>query len=213
MQKIDLRPVFNKEPNKLLPLSTRHNLSIRRTGEMDEVTIDFKAKRGYFEKQNDKDCLVHSFNNAFGRQVLQKQQVLDYIYQRAEVIYEKWCKKRTPHAKIDEKMDAFFHSVMHDKNTFFTAQVVWKAAQKLGIINRIIRIPELSNSRYLEGSIPDWATKKPIVILGESPYGFNHAIAVRDMMIYDSEMKNPLPWSLENLAKCLKTVHGGYAFD
>ena len=179
---------------------------------MDDVNIDYRVKYGYFEKQNEQDCLIHALNNAFGYEVIKKKEVLDYIYSRATDVFEKWCRKKTPHAEIEKKIDRYFKSVMKGKNTFFTAEVVWKAAEKIGTINKIMRIPEFS-SRYIEESIPEWASKKPIVLLGESPMGFNHAIAVRNHMIYDSEQKEPLPWSKKNLMRSFKEIHGGFAFE
>jgi len=188
---------------------------------MDEVPINYsyKTKYEYFEKQNEKDCLIHSINNAFGRKVLTKQDVLEFIYRNAEQMYAKLCGSGKDAGPI---VDNYLSSTMREKNTMFSANIIWRAAVESGNVKRIIKIPGFS-SKYLYLSeakesdmatlFPEWSRKKPIVVLGATSSGSNHAIAVRDGLIYDSEKKAPMALTLENLRRSLSEIHAAYAFD
>lgn len=174
---------------------------------MEEEAVSYKSKV-FFEKQNEKDCLIHSINNAFGKSILTKDQVLDHIRKTAEKIHAKWCcTKEDPH----EKVQAYLDSVMLDKNTMFSAEVIWRAAVSSKAVRRAVKIPGFSSRYSLK--IPDWVKDKPVVILGEAKSGMNHAIALRKGMIFDSENPKPVPYTPENLAKSLVEVHAAYTFE
>jgi len=176
---------------------------------------DFLNLKGgiFFEKQNEKDCLIHAINNAFGRSVLDKEKVLGYIRENASKIYQRWCcSDRDPEQEVKRYID----TVMLDRNTMFSADVIWKAAMHSGAVKRVIKIPGFSG-RYADGKItkalPVWARSKPVVILGETPEGGNHAIALRDGRLFDSESAGPAEFTDANLKVILRDVHAAYAFE
>ena len=177
---------------------------------MEEEAVSYKGGI-FFEKQNEKDCLIHSVNNALGRQALTKGHVLKYIEKNVEKIHTKWCRTGND---PEEKVRKYLSTVMMDKNTLFSADVIWKAALDSGAVGKIVKIPGFSSrySKDLEKAIPEWARSRPIVILGETPSGTNHAIALRDGLIFDSELPGPVRFSSDALKRSLTDVHAAFVF-
>lgn len=167
-----------------------------------------KAKFGYFERQNEDDCLIHAINNAIGRKVLVKSQVLDYIYTKAEEVYRRWCGKISNPA---DKMEKFISTTMEGKNTMFSAKIVMDAARSVGVVKDVIKIPGFTDI-YIDQvtPLPSWAADKSIMILGESTSGTNHAIGMRDGVIYDSESRAPTPFTIKSIKGIFKEIHAAY---
>lgn len=156
----------------------------------------------YFEKQNSKDCIIHSLNNAFGRRVITKDEVLTYISETVK----KYAADNG--YDLNDRRVVDFRNKLSTNSTFFTADVVWKAAEKLGRIGPHVPIPGFGGVQTNVEDLPSIVkNNSSIVILGVSRHG-PHAIAVRNGAIYDSQLhsKGPRPFTNKELAKSLNDV-------
>lgn len=166
----------------------------------------------YFEKQNSRDCVIHSLNNAHGHQVISKENILAYI-DTAVDRYEKKLISRGQSPKDVKKKVKHYKKTLSDKGTYFSAELVWKAAQYYGTVGDYIHVNGYSYEyASVEKTFMDWAKKMPVVVLGEIGKE-RHAIAVRNEMIYDSEKDGPIPLTDANMKKCLDVIYGAYAFS
>lgn len=201
---------------------------------MEEEVDDYRRRYGsYYERQHSKDCLIHSFNNAFGRHAVDKRDVLEYIYTKADAMHDGLCRAGEPRNNVKQRVNEYLDGVMTN-NTYFTADVVWGAAQRMGVFKDFYRVPGFAYGTPLpeEGhhqqqqqtgskrkkaapapTLPDWALALPVVVLGSTDTGSNHAVAIRDGSIYDSEIAgSEVAYSAETLSRILPVVHGAFAF-
>lgn len=161
--------------------------------------------RYYFEKQNSKDCILHSFNNAFGFKAIDKPGLLDYIEQR--VRHDMEAGGRGTERDIRLRYSG--------GKTLFSADVAWDYAQKIGVYAERVRLPGFSTPFLNMKAAKDPAVAShPIVVLGGDYEGNMHAIAIRDGMIYDSERhdEGPRPLTKRELERSIPKVFGAYAF-
>jgi hypothetical protein len=166
----------------------------------------------YFEGQNDKDCTIHSINNAFGRRVATKELVLTHIETTLKNQNDKLARLGLDDDEIKRKEDVARNRYSSGK-TFFAADIVWDAVKHKGLFYMVIPIPGVGNHPDILETVPELKSR-PIIILGRVKNGYNHAIAVRDGMIYDSEYvkSGPRPITTANLKKSLHEVYGAYVF-
>jgi len=132
----------------------------------------------FFERQNDRDCTIHSLNNAMGRQVVTKKQVLDYVKR----LTDRYA--AAGHSADETKR---FRDKMAKDDTFFTADVVWSAAKNLGTVGRISPVPGFGGDFANLDSLPSWVRNGHLVFLGLDPKGHPHAVGARGGYIYDSQ--------------------------
>lgn len=182
---------------------------------MEETCVSYRTRYGsFYERQNSKDCLIHAINNAFGSKVLLKADVIEHIYETADNMHTKLCQANEVDG--DEKVNDFLDSVMTN-NTYFSSKVVFDAAKSKKIFKSYHRVPNFSyrtKDRALKLKLPAWTTHIPVVILGSAHSGSNHAIAVRDGLIYDSENKgDPVKYTPNALYDILKVVHNAIVFE
>jgi hypothetical protein len=153
----------------------------------------------FFERQNDRDCTIHSLNNAMGRVVVTKEQVLRHIRNHTDAYAASHTSEETRR----------YRDKMAEGNSFFTAETVWKTAQDLGTIGPAVPIPGFAGEfADLEQQLPSWVLKAPLVFLGLDTKGNTHAVGARDGYIYDSQRwsKGPKPLTNHNLSKSLSRV-------
>jgi hypothetical protein len=170
-------------------------------------------RRPYFQAQNDKDCVIHSFNNAFGGTVIDKGEVLAHIENKVRALASELALRGADAMEIAKKTRA-----MRDRyssgTTFFSADIVWQAAKEKGLYKYHVPIPGVSTPYVRMASFTPDVIRHPIVVLGSNGAGRTHAIAVRGGLIYDSEMskKGPRPLTKENLLASIKNIFSAYAF-
>lgn len=162
----------------------------------------------YFEKQNEQDCTIHALNNAVGRTIITKEEVVDYI----DELVEKYAEKHKEGTAKDLK--EYRKRFSNKRTTFFTAEIVWMTARALGRIKGWSPIygfggPGFNSVRYLK-AMGD-RMPKHIVVLGIEPRGAHHAIAVRDGMIFDSLRKKPVLLTDEEMKKSFDDILGSYS--
>lgn len=175
------------------------------------------VSRGYFEGQNGRDCVIHSLNNAFGFEVVNKVDVLRHINERVADLVEE-TRRRDPSITPRElrALEKKARSQYSDGKTFFAANVVWDAAREGGAYAVHAKIPGMASPFVRIGALLDnpVVSSSPVVLLGEAPGGSRHAVAARDGMLYDSERSSEgaVPISAQELKKSLAHVYGAYAF-
>ena len=168
----------------------------------------------YFESQNDRDCTIHSLNNAFGRAVVDKDEVLAHIEKVVEKQVQGLHRKGLGEDDI-EKKQKIIRNKYSSGDSFFSADIVWDTAKSAGEFYETIPIPCLTKPFYrLDVLLLPEIRDKPVVLLGQANGRSNHAIAVRDGMIYDSEKRKEGPREIneKNMKKSLTQVYGGYVF-
>lgn len=167
----------------------------------------------YFEGQNSKDCVIHSLNNAFGRRVVTKDEVLKHIECKVAELVRSLERKNTPEDIVQNKV-LKLRERYSDGKTFFAADIVWDTAKKKGVFHSYVSIPGFSSPHVRMSSITPQVAAKPIVVLGGDDNGGTHAIACRKGMIYDSERvrEGPVPLDINQLKKSLPKVFSAYVF-
>lgn len=168
----------------------------------------------YFEEQSERNCTIHSFNNAFGRKILDKVDVLAFIDVEARKLRSSLEDMGMDAFQIEKEVNRYKHN-SSTGGTNFKASEVWSAGKILkqshyGYVPLpAVRTPVLDINPILNS--PE-VSSRPIVVLG-SIYDNPHAIAIRDGRIYDSE-SHPTVYDLtrENLLKCLDKIVGAYVF-
>lgn len=165
----------------------------------------------HFEPQTGRDCTIHSFNNAFGGPVLEKEAVLAKI---EEVVGAQLDRLRTNTA-ISEAELARRETVMRDRysdgDSFFAADIVWAAGKDH--YHEAIRLDGVEAPfGHIELLLLPEIRARPVIVLGKVKH--NHAIACRDGHILDSEFAalGPRPIDAKALAKSLREVRGAYVF-
>lgn len=167
----------------------------------------------YFESQNNKDCVIHSLNNAFGRTVIGKEEILSLIESKVQRLVQGLLMSGASPQEISRK-----ERTMRDRyssgSTFFSADIVWEAAKNKGVYALHMPIPGVASPYVRMASFTPDILARPIVVLGGDGHKGTHAIAVRDGMIYDSERarEGPVPLSKDQLHRSLKRVFGAYVF-
>lgn len=184
-------------------------------GDSDKEIIkrlnDKPAESDFFERQNSRDCVLHSLNNAHGKVVVTKEEVLKYIDKTIQT-YEDNLLSRGQPEKVVKKKAQEYRKKLADKDTYFSAEVVWKAAQNSGTVGDFVQLTGYAYEYAdVNTTFMSWAKKLPVVVLGENQKE-RHAIAVRNEMIYDSENQKPVPLTNENMKKSLEVVFAAYAF-
>lgn len=156
---------------------------------------------GYFEKQHDRDCTIHSFNNALGYNALTKAQVLENIQKHVDAFIKQ--NELPPNSPEVKK----FRNMYSEGDSFFTAEIVWDTAIKLGVIRGMIPIPGFGGSFTNVESLPSWVRESNIIILGVNKKGFPHAIAAREGYLFDSDKCcEPITFNTKNLRTIFKKV-------
>ena len=161
----------------------------------------------YFEPQNDKDCTIHSINNAMGRRVISKREVLSHIGARVKV----YAAKLGLDVR-DERVKVYRNKLSTD-STFFSAEAVWKAAEELGHIGKQVPVPGYGGKFTKVASLPTWVREKSsIVLLGLDAAGGMHAVAVREGKLLDSQLHNRgyRPFTDKELSKSLSNIFAAY---
>lgn len=171
----------------------------------------------YFEGQKSKDCVIHSLNNAFGRQVVTKPEVLSHIDQVVEMQMQKFAGGGGVAAMSNQELgrrEKVIRAKYSSGRTFFAADIVWETAKKSGTYAMHMPIPGFSSPFLRIETLTPEILSRPIVVLGGNHNGGTHAIAIRNGFIYDSERKKdgPRPLTREELGKSLKKVFGAYVF-
>jgi hypothetical protein len=167
----------------------------------------------YFEGQQSRDCTLHSFNNAFGRQIVTKDAVLARIESLVRELTHNLIEKMVPPAEIAKRV-ARMRNQYSSGRTFFSADVVWDTGKDLGAYKVRMPIPGFSSPYIRFGSMTPDVVARPIVVLGGDHKGNRHAIAVRGGLIYDSERyrEGPRPLNKDELKRSLPDVYNGYVF-
>ena len=143
---------------------------------------------------------MHSLNNAMGRVAVTSQEVGQYV------------ERMVAEAQIESEKERnrYKRQLAGGKNTYFAAEVVWRAAMALGRIGPQMVIPGFSGRFAKVAHLP-----KPLpahmVLLGVEPREGRHAVAVRNGVLYDSLRESPVPFTDAELAKSLSHVFGAYA--
>ena len=96
-------------------------------------------------------------------------------------------------------------------DTFFTADVVWDAAQAKGAFAQRSRVPGVASPYIDMAAFTPEVLSLPVVVLGKHG-NYTHAVALRDGMIYDSEKKGARPLTKRNLLDSLDPIYGVYVF-
>ena len=168
----------------------------------------------YFEGQNSKDCVLHSINKAFGREVVTKEEVLRHIEERAQELKKKLEAQGLPEEEISKRLKKL-RTRYSSGRTFFAADIVWDTVKSKGLYKLHVPIPGFSSPYIKLSSMTPEVLRKPIVVLGGDHHGGTHAIAIRNGMIYDSERAKegrPAPLTLADLKKSVPKVFGAYVF-
>jgi hypothetical protein len=158
----------------------------------------------YFEQQREQDCTIHSLNNAMGLKVITKDEVVGYI---DKLVQEYREEKKIEISRSDEIN--YRKRFSNKRTSFFTAEIVWRAAQDLGRIGPQIPIPGFSGAFAKIKNLPK-PTPNHIIMLGVEPKEGHHAIAIRDGVIFDSLRSKPVPLTEDQLKKSLRDIFGAY---
>jgi hypothetical protein len=155
----------------------------------------------FFEKQNSKDCSVHSLNNAMGRVIITPEEVSAEIDKRVAAYASILS------LPLDSKVVSIYKKQLVDNDTFFSAESVWYAAAALGRCTLPKRLA------YPGSLTPEIVHKDHLIFLGKGKEGEPHAVGVRNGEIYDSLNKSntPIPLTEENISAIYKQVLGVYA--
>lgn len=155
----------------------------------------------FHERQNSKDCSVHSLNNAIGREVITTEEVSRELEKRISSY------ARALGEPLDSKKVLKYRKSLSKNNTFFSAESVWYAAAALGksTVPKQVKYEEaVAGGKYANSSL---------VFLGRGIDGPHHAVGARGGMIYDSLNTGPaVPLTDENIKKIYKEVLGVFAF-
>ena len=167
----------------------------------------------YFEAQHSKDCVLHSLNNAFGKCVVTKDEVLAYIEKKIVKVLDDLRAKGAAPSELHSR-EVEMRSRYSSGRTFFSADIVWETAKEKGLYYATYTIPGLATPHVDMSRVTPEVTKRPIVILGGDFRGATHAIASRNGYIYDSERfrEGPVELTKPQLIKSLPKVFGAYAF-
>jgi len=169
----------------------------------------------YFEGQNRKDCTLHSVNNAFGREVATKADVLLLIDKKATDLHDALLAKGEPQESVDKAVKKLRNRYSDDKGkTFFAADIVWETVKGKGAYGLHLPIPGFSSPYLKMDLLTPEILQRPIVVLGGNPGGGTHAIAIRGGRIYDSEFSalGPQELTKKNLSHSLPKVFAAYVF-
>jgi hypothetical protein len=152
----------------------------------------------FFEKQQDRDCVVHSLNNAVGRVVVTKAQVL----KRIDKLTAEFGAAHSP-----EETKRYSDSLAVG-GTFFSADVVWDTAKSLGTIGEVVVMPGFGGDFADLDTLPSWVRSSSLAVLGLDMKGRPHAIAARGGVLYDSQRwrEGPRPLNNSELSKMLSRV-------
>lgn len=166
----------------------------------------------YFEGQSNKDCVIHSFNNAFGTKVLTKEDVLAYINKKISQKMAQFALTLS-NAELAQK-ERMARARYSSGKTFFAADIVWECGKSKGAYKVHTSIPGFSTPYLRMDVMTPVVLAHPIVMLGGNNSGGTHAVAVRNGKIYDSERKSegPRPLTRVEVKKSLPKVFGAYAF-
>ena len=153
----------------------------------------------FFERQNDRDCTIHSLNNAMGRVVVTKRHVLEYVKQ----LTDRYA--AAGHSADEVKQ---FRDRMAKDDTFFTADVVWSTAKSLGTVGQIAPVPGFGGDFANLDTLPSWVRNGHLIFLGLDPKGHPHAVGARGGYFYDSQRwsEGARPLNNEELAKVMGRV-------
>jgi len=122
---------------------------------------------GYFEKQNNRDCTLHSLNNAFGKVIISKDEVLEYIDKQSRRYQQSLEKTKGYSKKQVQELVLNFKEKMCTQKTYFSAEITWKAAQKLGRIGDFIKLDGYAKCYAdVNKTFMEWAKELPVVVLG-----------------------------------------------
>ena len=172
----------------------------------------------YFEKQHDRDCTVQSLNNALGGRALDRSEVLKYIDRKVkeETKYVRENGGLRTAALGNKEIARRLREKYASGNSYFAADVVWDCARDKGVISAYAELPGF-RTPFVYQSTVDMARRimhgRAGVILGKTPGGANHAVAVRggetllDTMLHGL---GPRPFTIENLRKSLSEIYGAY---
>lgn len=168
----------------------------------------------YFEGQHSRDCVIHSLNNAFGRCVVTKPEVLAYIETRVAEEMEKLKARSNMTPQDLERKEKVMRARYSSGKTFFAADIVWLCAQSKGVYKVHAPIPGFTTPFLRMEVMTPKVTAHPIVLLGGGRGGGTHAVGIRKGLIYDSERidEGPRPLTKEEVKLSLPKVFGAYAF-
>jgi thioredoxin reductase len=166
--------------------------------------------RLYFEKQNERDCVIHSLNNAMGRNVINKQEVLEYIAERERELAKKLMEMGIDEKEVKRRCKQFRNKVATGES-YFSAEIVWQAAKDMGRIGEPREISGYNGEWWVEKDMGKYM-RDGFVVLGEKNRGFKHAIAVRGGYIYDSEIGEPIEYNEDNMRKLMIEIYSAYRF-
>lgn len=161
----------------------------------------------YFEPQRERDCTIHALNNAMGRQVISRREVISSINKQVAQFASK------NGLRMSDEQTERYRSKLSTDSTFFSAEAVWKAAEALGRIGPQVPIPGFGGSFARVSDLPSWVVRDGhIVILGVDTHGHMHAIAARGGKLYDSQMhsKGPRAFTDRELSKSMGEVFVAY---
>jgi hypothetical protein len=168
----------------------------------------------YFEGQNSRDCVIHSLNNAFGRTVVTKPEVIEYIERRVAKEMEKF--RESPNMTPDDldRREKVMRARYSSGKTFFAADIVWLCAKDKGAYKVHVSIPGFTTPFLRMEAMTPSVVAHPIVLLGGNSGGGTHAVAIRGGMLFDSERikEGPRPLTKPELKKSLPKIFGAYAF-
>jgi hypothetical protein len=159
----------------------------------------------FFEKVRDQDCAIHSLNNAMGRKIIEKKEVVAFIDEMVERFRRDL---RMDISRADEMQ--YRHRFSEKCSSFFTAEIVWKAAQEAGRIGPQIPIPGFGGKFSAVANLPVPLPPRMVVLGIEPTTRTQHAIAVRDGKIYDSLRDEPAPLTDAELRESLSEVFAAY---
>lgn len=172
---------------------TRHTRAMLHQQPEQQQRFDF------FERQNERDCTIHSLNNASGRVVVTKKQVLEKI----DRMVADFAKTHDDPAQVEK-----YKKQLTVKNSFFSAETVWDTAIELGTVASMSPVPGFGGDFADLDHLPSWIIKAHLVFLGLDAKGHPHAVGARDGRIYDSQRwrAGPLPLDNKNLGFVLSRV-------
>lgn len=158
----------------------------------------------FFEKQNDRDCTIHSLNNAMGAVVVTKPQVLARIDRLTKEYSAGPGSGQRPSAEEIRR----YRDRMASGNSFFSAEVVWDTAVELGTVGSVSPVPGFGGDFANLDTLPSWVRSASLVFLGLDSKGRPHAVAARDGLIYDSQRwaSDPKPLNNRELSKVMNRV-------
>jgi hypothetical protein len=168
----------------------------------------------YFEGQRSKDCVIHSFNNAFGAPVISKAEVLTHINRKVTDFIAQLEEDPNMSPRDISGREKEMRARYSSGKTFFSADIVWDCARHKGLYKVHAPIPGFTTPFLRMDAMTAEVVAHPIVLLGGDDNGDTHAVAVRRGMIYDSERvdEGPRPLTKREVKESLPKVFGAYAF-